>query len=142
MGMGQNSVFLASHGYNVEGVDSSHSAVLLAGEAAGKRGVSLKAVEKNMLEYEIKENYFDIILNFYFLERSLIPGIHKGLKKNGIVFFETYTVDHADFSKPSNPDFLLKPNELLGFFLDFFIVFYYERTEETRAVASLIAQKV
>jgi 2-polyprenyl-3-methyl-5-hydroxy-6-metoxy-1,4-benzoquinol methylase len=142
MGMGQNAIFLASHGYKVTGIDRSSSAVSLSRENAEKKAVSLRTVEADILTYGIRENYFDVILNFYFLERSLIQKIKKGLKKNGLVFFETYTTDQSRFGGPKNPDFLLKPNELLNCFLDFFIIFYHERIEEKKAIVSLIAQKV
>ncbi len=142
MGMGQNAAYLASCGYDVTGIDNSPSAVLLASEVAVKRGVSVTAVEENILKYDIKHNCFDVILNFYFLERNLITKIKNGLKKNGLVFFETYTTEHSRFRCPENYDFLLKPGELLTFFLEFFIIFYHERIEEKRAVASLIARKV
>ena len=142
MGMGHNALFLASRGYKVTGVDRSGTAVSLAQEHAKKKAVSLHTVEADILKYDIRENYFDVILNFYFLERSLIPKIKKGLKKNGLVFFETYTTYQSRFGRPRNPAHLLKTNELLAFFLDFFIIFYHERIEEQKAIASLIAQKV
>jgi SAM-dependent methyltransferase len=142
MGAGQNALFLASLGCDVIGVDYSASAVSLALEQAKKQGGRLTALKADILKYNIKEDCFDIILNFYFLERSLIPKIKKGLKKNGLVIFETYTADQARFGHPKNPDYLLKPNELLSFFLDFFIIYYHERIDETKAIASLIAQKV
>ena len=142
MGMGQNAVFLASHGYDVTGVDRSAGAVTLAQEHADKNGVSLRAVAQDMATFGIDENSYDMIVAFYFLERSLFPEIKKGLKKNGLVFFETYTAAQAGLGGPKNPDFLLKPNELLCAFLDFFIVFYHERTSGGKAIASLIARKV
>ena len=43
------------------------------------------------------------------------------------MFFETYTTEQRQFGGPSNPDYLLNPNELLLSFLDFFILFYHER---------------
>ncbi|MEI6126070.1 MAG: methyltransferase domain-containing protein [Pseudomonadota bacterium] len=146
MGAGQNSVFLAQCGYDVTGVDRSATAVGLARDLAHKRGVSLTAVEADVLSYEIRQEAYDAIINFYFLERSLIPKIKAGLKKNGLVFFETYTLEQERFGGPHTRDFLLKPNELLAAFLDLFIIFYHERVEETprgsKALASLIGQKV
>lgn len=142
MGVGQNTVFLASRGCDATGVDRSPEAVMQARSLASKHGVAITAVEADMLAYTMPESSFDIISNFYFLERSLVPGIKHSLKKNGLIFFETYTLDQPRFGHPRNPDFLLKPNELLGWFLDFFIIFYHERNEPDKAVASLIAQKL
>jgi len=142
MGTGQNAVFLAEHGYDVTGIDRSSSAVCLAGQRAKNAGVTMNAVEADALEYAIGDQSYDAILDFYFLERRLIPKIKKGLKKNGLIFFETYTTEQTGFGRPSNPDFLLTPNELLTAFLDFFIIYYHERVEESKAIAGLIAQRV
>jgi 2-polyprenyl-3-methyl-5-hydroxy-6-metoxy-1,4-benzoquinol methylase len=146
MGMGQNSIFVAHHGYTVEGVDVSAVAVSHVSEAAKKNNLPIAAFEADLSCYEIKENYFDLILNFYYLDRDLIPVMKKGLKVGGYIFFETYTREQRQFGRPRNPAYLLDANELLTSFLDHFIVFYYERIEREsarpKAIASLIAQKV
>jgi len=142
MGSGRNAVMLASCGYDVTGIDRSAEAVSLADGYAQSSGVRLHAVQADALTYPVEADSFDLIADFYFLERSLIPSLKQGLKKKGLIFFETYTTGQARFGRPRNPDYLLKPNELLELFLDFFILFYHERVETDRAVAGLIAQKV
>jgi tellurite methyltransferase len=147
MGAGQNGVFLAQRGYCVTGVDCSQAAAELARKYAADNGVSIDAVAADMLAWPFPENYFDVILNFYFLERDLAPRIKAGLKKGGLLFFETYTLDQQRFDGPHNTDFLLKPNELLESFLDLFVLFYHERIEPDgkggyNAFASMIAKKV
>ena len=145
MGLGNNAFFLAAQGYAVTGVDISSVAVTRVKERAGENGLAIQALEADLAEFPIKDENYDLIVNFYFLDRTLFPKLKKGLKKNGIIFFETYTMEQRQFGGPSNPDYLLKPNELLLSFLDFFIIFYHERIileKEPRAVASLIAQKI
>ena len=141
-GTGQNAVFLSSHGYEVIAVDKSSTASTLANQYSLNKGSKIKTVTEDILAFEIKENSFDLIADFYFLEREIIPKIKKGLKKNGLVFFETYTTEQQDIDGPHNPDFLLSTNELIGFFTDYFIIYYHERVEGKKAIASLIAQKV
>jgi 2-polyprenyl-3-methyl-5-hydroxy-6-metoxy-1,4-benzoquinol methylase len=147
MGAGQNSVFLAQHGLAVTGVDRSRAAAALAREYARDRGVSIDTVAADVLDWPFPEEYYDVIADFYFLERGLVPRIKAGLKKGGLLFFETYTRDQQRFDGPHNTDFLLKPNELLEVFLDLFVMFYHERVEPDgkgsyRAIASMIAKKV
>lgn len=142
MGAGQNAVFLAAHGCDVTGVDRSEAAVALARQHAIHNSVILNAAVADILSYPLADNSFDIILNFYFLERTLLPAIKRALKSNGLLFFETYTIEQTHFGRPRNPDHLLKPNELLLAFFDLFIIFYHERVEEDKAIASLIAKKV
>jgi tellurite methyltransferase len=145
MGPGGNAFFLAGRGYEVTGVDISTVAVTRVRECAEKNGLLIRAVEADLAQFPIGEDAYDIIVNFYYLDRSLIPKLKTGLAKNGIIFFETYTTEQRQFGGPSNPDYLLKPNELLLLFLDFFIIFYHERIvpgDEPHAIASLIAQKL
>ena len=44
-----------------------------------------------MLDVDLGTEKFDLIANFYFLERDLIPRIKQALKPGGLVFFETFT---------------------------------------------------
>ena len=141
-GTGQNAVFLSSYGYEVTAVDKSPTAASLANQYSLKKGTEIITVTEDILAFEIKENSFDLIADFYFLERKIIPKIKKGLKKNGLVFFETYTIEQQNIDGPHNPDFLLSTNELISFFKDFFIIFYHEWVTGEKAVASIIAQKL
>ena len=142
MGVGQNAVFLASLGYTVTGVDTSAAAVHRAQQHARESNVRLCGVIGDIRAFTIPEYSYNVIVNFYFLERAVFQKIHRGLKKNGLLFFETYTIDQKRFGRPHNPDFLLQPNELLTAFNDLFVLYYHERIEQTRAVASLIARKL
>ena len=82
------------------------------------------------------------IICFNYLQRSLIPQIKKGIRSGGMVVYETFIVDQAQFGRPRNPDHLLKHNELLDMFREFRCLRYREGIlEERKAVASLIAQK-
>jgi len=147
MGAGQNAVFLAERGFAVTGIDRSQAACDLARQLAADRGAAITAIASDMLDWQFPENHFDLIVDFYFLERALAPRIMAGLKKGGMLVFETYTVDQQRLDGPHNPDFLLKPNELLTAFLDLFVLYYHERIEPdgtggSVALASMIARKV
>ena len=123
-GTGQNAIFLSLNGYQVTAVDKSPSAAVLANQYSLKKGVKINTATEDILTFKIEGNSFDLIANFYFLEREIIPKIKKGLKKKGLVFFETYTTDQQNIDGPHNPDFLLNTNELISFFTDFFIIYY------------------
>lgn len=142
MGMGQNALYLAAMGYETTGVDRAAHAVALANRAAETKGVQITAVKQDILAFTIKENHYDLIANFNFLEREIIPGIKNGLKKGGLVFFESYTIELLKKEPGRTPGFLLQQNELLTFFLDFFIIFYHETTQKDYPSASLIAMKL
>jgi len=144
MGRGENAIYLARMGFEVEGVDVSAEAVHNALEAAQRAGVTLKAEITDLeRKYVIKEDTYDVIICFRYLQRSLIPQIKDGLRNGGMVVYETFTVDQIQFGKPKNPDYLLKPNELLDMFRDFRCLFYQEGIVDNRkAVARIIAEKL
>ena len=95
-----------------------------------------------MLEVDLGTEKFDLIANFYFLERDLIPRIKQAIKPGGLLFFETFTSFGISRDDPRYRKFLIDPNELLTLFSDFFIMFYFERVRIEKAVASMIAKKV
>ncbi len=143
MGAGQNAIYLAKMGFEVEGVDISPEAVSSALELVRNSLVNLRTqgadLENN---YHIKKGSYEVIICFNYLQRSLIPQIKDGLRKGGMVVYETFIVDQARFGKPKNPDYLLRHNELLDMFRDFRCLRYREGIVEGRkAVASIIAEK-
>jgi SAM-dependent methyltransferase len=145
MGNGRNTIYLAENGFDAEGVDISAESVKSALERAKSAGVKIKAHIADMEagNYLIDENTYDVIICFNYLHRPLIPLIKSGLKRRGMIVYQTYTIDQVQFGKPSNPDFLLRHNELLEMFSDFRCLSYYEGIiDNKKAVAAIIAQKV
>lgn len=147
-GEGRNAVFLAEHGFEVEAVDISREALSRARKMAGARGVKIRTIRADLDFYSIPKELFDLIIDFNFLDRKLIPRIKKGLKRGGVILFETYTVDQKNLGSggPSKLKYLLKPNELLHLFQNFRVLYYREgvfREGGTqKAIATLIAKKV
>ena len=144
MGKGRNAVYLAKKGFDAEGVDISPQAVRSALDQAREAGVTLKARVADLeIDYHIEKSAYDVIICFNYLQRSLITQIKGGLRLGGIVVYETFTVDQAQFGKPTNPNYLLKHNELRELFDDFQCLYYQEGIVENRkALASIIAKKV
>ncbi|MDY6971343.1 MAG: methyltransferase domain-containing protein [Thermodesulfobacteriota bacterium] len=143
MGIGRNAIHLASMGFQVEGVDISPEAVKAALELARKSGVNLDARVADLeSHYLIDRDVYDVIICFNYLQRSLIQQIKDGLRSGGMIVYETFIVDQAQFGKPKNPDYLLKHNELLDMFRDFRCLRYREGIIDNRkAIAGIIAEK-
>ncbi len=147
-GEGRNAVFLALHGFDVDAVDISKMGLRKVQKLAKEMGVKIHTLRADLDTYKIKEGQYDLITNFYFLKRSLIPKIKKGLKRGGKVIFETYTLEHRGLAAggPKQSKYFLKPNELLRFFNTFRILHYREgifrEGGRRRATASLIAEKI
>jgi SAM-dependent methyltransferase len=146
-GEGRNAVFLAQNGFEVDAADISERGLKKAQALARKKGVEIQPFLVDLDQYQIEKERYDLIANFYFLKRRLIPRIKKGLKKGGKVIFETYLLEHRTLGTggPRQAKYFLKPNELLRLFKGFRILFYREgifrEGGKRKAVASLIAEK-
>jgi len=143
MGSGRNAIFLAGIGFDVEGVDISQESTDRALQAARKAGVDLKVTVRDLEEdYQFETGAYDLIVCFNYLHRPLIPKMKEGLRSHGMVVYETYIVDQAQFGRPRNPDHLLKHNELLDLFREFRCLRYHEGLmTPRRALAGIIAKK-
>jgi 2-polyprenyl-3-methyl-5-hydroxy-6-metoxy-1,4-benzoquinol methylase len=146
-GEGRNAVFLAQHGFEVDAVDISERGLKKAKKLAREKGVKINTFLIDLDQYQIEKERYDLIANFYFLKRRLIPRIKKGLKKGGKVIFETYLLEHRTLGTggPKQAKYFLKPNELLRLFKNFRVLFYREGIFKDggrkKALASLIAEK-
>lgn len=147
-GEGRNAVFLAQHGFDVDAVDISEMGLRKARKLAKEMGVKIHTVLVDINTYQIGKSQYDLIANFYFLNRRLISGIKKGLKKEGRVIFETYLLEQRTLGTggPKHAKYFLKPNELLRLFQDFRILFHregiFKEGGRRKAIASLIAEKI
>ena len=128
----------------MEGVDRSPEAVGKALQLSQERGLKIKATVGDLeKDYRITPDYYDLIICFNYLQRSLVPQIKTSLKKGGFLVYETYLIDQQRFCHPRNPDFLLGYNELLNLFREFRVLRYQEgMIEDQKAIAGLIAEKV
>lgn len=146
-GEGRNAVFLAQNGFEVDAVDISEKGLKKARKLAREKGVKINTFLVDLDRYQIEKERYDLIANFYFLKRRLIPRIRKGLKRKGKVIFETYLLEHRTFGTggPKQAKYFLKPNEPLRLFRNFRILFYregiFKEGGKRKAVASLIAEK-
>ena len=58
---------------------------------------------------------FDGIVVTNYLHRPLFPRLAGALAAGGVLIYETFGIGNERFGKPSNPNFLLRPGELLEF---------------------------
>jgi tellurite methyltransferase len=142
MGDGHNAVFLAQHGFRVSGIDISEVAVRRAMQLAQRTGVHIAAQVQDLTTIALPAESYEVIVCFYYLLRDLFPQIIAALKPGGMVVYETYTQEQALFGHPTNPAYLLQPNELLRAFKDLRVRVYREIViAGPKAVASLIGEK-
>jgi SAM-dependent methyltransferase len=107
---------------------------------------SISWQQADLEQIELPKTTYDLIVNFNYLQRSLIPQIKAALRPGGHAIFETYLIGQEVIGHPKNPAYLLGHNELLELFRDFRVLVYREGKffddGEASFRAGLLAQKL
>ncbi|MGB0384940.1 MAG: class I SAM-dependent methyltransferase [Ardenticatenaceae bacterium] len=142
-GAGRNGIYLAEVGYEVDLVDVSAVGLQKAQDMASQRQVRISTIVADLNELALPEEEYDLIVSFYYLQRDLIPRLKRALKPNGVIVFETFTIEQLTLkqAKKMRRAYLLEKEELKKLFADFSIVTYRETIRNHKAVASIIARK-
>ena len=67
-------------------------------------------------EWPLNKEYYDVIIVVNYLYRPKIKKLISLLKKNGFLFYETFSLGNEKYGSPKNSNFLLKDRELLNIF--------------------------
>ena len=67
-------------------------------------------------KWPLLKEYYDVIIVVNYLYRPKIKELINLLKKNGFLFYETFSLGNEKYGLPKNPNFLLKDRELLDVF--------------------------
>ena len=110
-GEGRNCPHLQALGLHVIALDRDPA--LLA--QAAKLGVATVChdLEAEPIHWPFDVERFSGIVICNYLHRALFPIILQSLAINGVLIIETFAKGNEALGKPSNPNFLLEPNELL-----------------------------
>ncbi len=141
MGLGTNAAFLSARGLRVIGLDISEVAV----RTAKARCPQLQAAVVDLSHFTLPPATFDVIVNFYFLDRRLWPLYRRALKPGGVLIIETLTRAMLAVRPEIDPIYLLEPGELRAAFEDWRVVAQRETWLDDegwqRAVAGLAVQR-
>jgi SAM-dependent methyltransferase len=107
-GAGRHARLLARMGFEVDAVDRDAS---LFADPPGQVNVLQADIEAGPWPYAGRR--FDAIVVTNYLHRPLLPVLTDSLEPGGVLIYETFAQGNERFGKPSNPDFLLAPGELL-----------------------------
>ncbi len=125
-GTGANALFLASQGLTVHAWDISTVALDKLRQQALKKNLSIQLKNCHITTDLLPENSFNVIVVSRFLDRTLCPAIMAALKKQGLLFYQTFNINKLSPQGPTNPDYLLQRNELLDLFRPLSVVYYQE----------------
>ena len=142
-GSGRNALWLAEHGLAVLGLDRDPVRLTELQRLAVERrlGLETKACDLEAPGAGLGREQYDVVVVFNYLHRPLFPAILSALRPEGLLVYETFNAAQAARGKPSNPDFLLQPGELLERVCGLEILRYREGDFEDRSVASVVARR-
>lgn len=145
-GAGRNALFLAENGWRVAAVDNSAVGIEIAKQRAAEKNLEIdfRLSDLEAGEFEIEENAYDLICDFYYLQRELFGEMKKGVKKGGIIVSTIHIYGEGEDAGR----FLLREGELKEFFADFEILHHHETSqtdtdagEHHRRTAEIIARR-
>jgi SAM-dependent methyltransferase len=135
-GSGRHARWLAKRGYQVTAVDRDAEAI------AGLRGMfgvtAIAADLEGGNPWPLPGGRFDGIVVTNYLHRPLFPRLIESLGEGGILIYETFAQGNERFGRPSKPEFLLKPGELLDAFGRALTVIAFEQGRVERPKTAMI----
>ncbi len=109
-GHGRHLRYLESLGFAVVGVDRDQAAL---GALEGVGGVEIHVADIEAGSWPFAAAAFDGVIVTNYLWRPLFPNLVDALRSGGVLIYETFALGNERYGRPSNPAFLLRPNELL-----------------------------
>ena len=108
-GMGRHLRWFHERNYPVTGVDRAQAAI----DLISPLGEALCADIENG-PWPLAGRTFDAVIVTNYLWRPLLPTIVASVAPGGVLLYETFAAGNETVGKPSRPDFLLQPGELLS----------------------------
>lgn len=108
-GTGRHARHAASLNLSVTAADRNAEALAAIGE-----GIHLVCTDLEADRWPFEPAGFDAVIVTNFLDRSRLDGLAGLLAPAGWLIYQTFAAGNARFGRPSNPDFLLQPGELLA----------------------------
>lgn len=110
-GSGRHVRFLQARGFQVTAVDLDITKVADLKDVTG-----VEIVQANLEDgspWPLGSRKFDGVVVSNYLWRPLFPILINILDEGGVLIYETFAIGNEKYGKPSRPDFLLRPRELI-----------------------------
>jgi len=112
-GLGANALFLAQQNLDTHAWDISSIAIEKLKEISNSLNLNINTEVRDVVTSPPEKNSFDVIVVSHFLNRQIMPEIVAALRKNGLLFYQTFTVARVQDIGPSSEKYRLGKNELL-----------------------------
>lgn len=130
-GAGRHARFFAERGLEVVAVDREPR------EITGVEFV--KADLENGGPWPFAGRRFGGIVVANYLHRPLLPALAASLADGGVLIYETFMVGNERFGRPTNPNFLLRPGELMQAFRALTLVAFEQGATDKAVVQRICA---
>lgn len=111
-GAGRHGRILRARGAPVTFLDRDLAGVA---DLAGMKGAELVAADlETSAGWPLGARRFGLIVVVNYLWRPILADCLAALAPGGVVIYDTFAAGNERFGKPANPDFLLRPGELLA----------------------------
>jgi SAM-dependent methyltransferase len=129
-GEGRHLAWFVQRGHPVVGVESSAAALAGLGLPAERCETVLADIEQG--PWPLQGRQFAAVVVTNYLWRPLLPTIAQSVAPGGVLIYETFGAAQARIGKPSRPEFLLQPGELLTAFAGLRTVAFEDGFEAAR----------
>jgi SAM-dependent methyltransferase len=123
-GSGRHARYLAARGCRVVAVDRDEAALAALAEVPG---VAVQLADLEAAPWPFAPGRFDGVVVANYLHRPLFGALAAALRPGGVLVYETFMRGNEALGRPSNPDFLLRPGELLETFAGRLTVVAFEQ---------------
>ena len=131
-GSGRHAIWLAQQGFQVMAIDRDLASLQQIKSNYPDLAIQIEAIDLETdtwpLDHLSHLGPFDAVIVTNYLYRPFLQKLPNLLNSQGVLIYETFALGNEAFGKPSNPDFLLAPNELLGFASNMRILAYEDLT--------------
>lgn len=127
-GSGRNLRWLAAQGFHVTGVDRDAAAIAPLATMA-----EIVVADLEGAPWPLPGRRFDAVVVTHYLWRPLFPALRAALADGGVLIYETFAHGQQTIGKPSRPEFLLQPGELMQACVGLRVVAYEDGFESEPA---------
>lgn len=110
-GAGRNARYFLRNGYSIFAIDRTIEAVADLGATCGCRIVAADLESDGGLPVTGRRFAAVVVTNY--LHRPLFPALIAAVEPGGVLIYETFARGNENFGRPTNPEFLLEPGELI-----------------------------
>lgn len=112
-GRGRHLRWAADRGFAVTGIDRDGAALAASLDLVDAGSAELVNADIEGGPWPLPGRQFEAVLVFNYLWRPLWPDLIAALAPGAVLVYETFAAGNASVGKPSRPDFLLQPGELI-----------------------------